>query len=106
MKRPKVAYRTSGKPLLQHSHVRVPSAAEILESGWADDAAVRQHQPGAVAGGVQLVGYGAVLPALERRLQQPRRLEADHLLVPAAPLVGRVVRRIWHVLVGQIVMIV
>jgi len=51
MQRPEVAHASSRQPLLQHGHVRVPAAAEILRSRAALDPAVSQHQPGPLAFG-------------------------------------------------------
>ena len=62
--------------------MRVPAAAEILRADRAGDSAVRQDEPGPAAFGKQLVSDRAVLAALERGLEQPRRLEASDLFVP------------------------
>src|SRR5438270_10406315 len=82
VERPEVPDSAASQLLLQDREVRSPTAAEVLESARARNAAVSQHQPGLAALGEQLVGDEAVLAALEGRLQQPRRLEPGDLLGP------------------------
>src|SRR6185369_12152061 len=82
VERPEVAHAAPGEALLEHRQVRSPAAAEVLRPGRADDPAVGQDQLRPLALGGQLVGDGAVLAALEGRLEQARRLEADDLLGP------------------------
>src|SRR5438309_1368293 len=105
MEFPEIAHAATGEQLLKHDHVRIPAAAEALEPGIAGDAAMRQDESRALPLWPQFVGDDATLAALERGLEQPWRVEAQHFLVPHRPFVAFVLLGIGNVIGRQLVVI-
>src|SRR5690348_7794762 len=105
MQLPEVLDSPAREPLLKDGEMRGPTPAKILETARALDSAMRQHEPSAVAVGKQLIGDVAVLPTLESRFEQPRRLEPDHLLGPDCAFEAFVALRVRNLLGRQLVVI-
>src|SRR4051794_13435145 len=93
VKLPEVLDPPPRQPLLKHRQMRIPAAAEVLRTRPADNSAVGQDKSRLRAFRRQFVGHRPVLAALECRLEQVRRIEADYSLRPDSAFHFRIALR-------------